>query len=60
MEQADARKAHRHAVFITRIDYVVVADGTARLRDEFHTGTLCAFDVVAEREERVASKGYAA
>ena len=53
MEQTDSSKRHRHTIFITGLDHVVITDGTAWLGDVFHTALICPVDVIAEWEERV-------
>ena len=51
------RKAHHHLIIIARLNHLVVTDRSAWLRDVLHTRTMCTFNVVSEREERVASQG---
>ena len=56
MEQADAGEGHRHVVFVAGLDHVVIANGSARLRDIFHAALMCTLDIVTEREERVRAQ----
>ena len=49
MEQADAGEGHRHVVFVAGLDHVVVANGSARLRNIFHAALMCTLDIVTER-----------
>lgn len=59
VEQTNARECHGDAILVARIDDVVIADRAARLRNKFYTALVCALNVVAEREERVAAHGNA-
>ena len=59
VEQTDARECHGDAILVARIDDVVVADRAARLRNKFYAALVCALNVVAEREKRVAAHGNA-
>ena len=59
MEQADVGHRHSHVVFVTGLDDIVVADGTASLGDVGDTAFVGALDVVAEGEEGVRAKGDA-
>ena len=53
VEQADAGEGHRHVVFVAGLDHVVVANGSARLRNIVHAALMCTLDIVTEREECV-------
>ena len=53
MEQTDACKRHRDAVFIACFDDMVVAHRTSCLSDVFHAALVRTFDVVAEGEEGI-------
>ena len=59
MEEAKACECHCDAVFIARFDNIVIADRAARLCDVRYTASVSAFDVVAEREERIGTERYA-
>ena len=56
MEQAHTGERHGNAVLVRGLDHVVIADGAARLYDVLNAGLACALYVVAEREERIASR----
>ena len=56
VEQADVGHSHRHAVFVSGLDDVVVADGAAGLGDVLHAALAGALDVVAEGEEGVGAE----
>src|SRR5699024_5677450 len=58
MEQANARERHGDAVFVARGDYVVIANGTARLRDIGHAALVRALHVIAKGEERIAAQRH--
>ena len=59
MEQPETGKRHGNAVFIAGFNNIVVTDAAACLSDIFNAAALCAFDIVAEREECVAAERYA-
>ena len=58
VEEADASEGHRDAVLVAGIDDMVVTNGTSCLCDIFYTALVCTFDVVAEGEERIATKTH--
>ena len=60
VEQTNAGERQDHVVFVAGLDDVVVADGTARLRNILHAAAVRALDVVAEREKGVRTQRYAA
>ena len=41
MEQSDSRKRHRHSIFITGRDYIVISHGSTRLCNKVHTTLMC-------------------
>ena len=53
MEQADAGEGHRHVVFVAGLDHVVVANGSARLRNIFHAALMGSLDIIPEWEESI-------
>jgi len=53
MEQSDSCKRHRHIIFVTCADYIVVTNGSSRLRNIFHTAFVSTFDIISKREERI-------
>ena len=55
MEQPYACECHCNAVFVTRVDYMVVTDGAACLCYIVYTALMCPFDIVAEGEEGVGT-----
>ena len=55
MKQADTGKAHSHTVFVARVDYIVVADRTARLRHIFHAALVRPLNIVSKWEEGVGA-----
>lgn len=59
VEQADACERHCDVVLVAGIDYVIVTDGAARLRNVLYAAAVCALNVVAEREECVRAEGNA-
>jgi hypothetical protein len=59
VEQADACKAHGHAVRIAGGYYLIVPHGAAGLRHILHAAAVRPLNVVAEGEEGIAAKGYA-
>ena len=58
MEETDVRHRHRHAVFIRRLDDIVVADGASCLRNVLHTALVGTLNVVAKGEEGVAAERH--
>ena len=59
VEQPQAREAHGYAVAVGDLNYVVVADGAARLGHIGHAGAVRALDVVAKGEERIGAQCHA-
>ena len=53
MEQTKPCKCHRHPVFVTGLDHIVVSHGSARLRDILHTASVRPLNIIPEREERI-------
>ena len=53
MEQTDACKRHRNAVFVAGFNDMVITYRAACLGDVFHAALVRALDVVAEGEESV-------
>ena len=56
VEQSHSGKRHCHVVLIAAFDNNVVSYGAAWLCDVAYAGLLCAFNVVAEREECVGTQ----
>ena len=56
MEQSQAAKRHGDAVFVTGVNHLLVADGTAGLDNGGHAAAVRAFNVIAEGEKRVAAQ----
>ena len=53
VEKSNVRESHCNIVFVASFDDVVVANGTARLRDKINAGLVSAFDIVAEWEKSI-------
>ena len=56
VEQTNSGKCHRHSIFVTCVNYIVITYRTTRLRDKLHAALVRAFDIVAEREKRVGAE----
>ena len=56
MEQPNSRKCHRHVVFITDPDHIVIPHGSARLCDILYAALVCPLNVIAKREECVRAE----
>lgn len=44
-------ECHCDAVFVTRVDHMIVTDGTACLCDIIYAAFVCSFDIVTEGEK---------
>ena len=53
MEQTDACKRHRDAVFVAGFNDMIVTHRASCLGDVFHAALVCTFDVVTEGEEGI-------
>ena len=60
MKEADARHGHGDIIFITGCDNMIITDRAARLRNIGHAAAMSSFDIVAEREKRIAAESHAA
>ena len=56
MKKPQARKYHRHSVFIASSNHIFITGRTAWLENIFHTAFCSAVDAIAEREKRVGAK----
>ena len=56
MEQPQPAKSHGDAVFIAGLDHLLVTDGTAGFDNGGNPAAMCALNIVAEREKRVAAQ----
>lgn len=48
-------ECHCDAVFVTRVDHMIVTDGTACLCDIIYAAFVCSFDIVTEGEKGVGA-----
>ncbi len=55
MEQTDTGKAHHHAIFITCLNNIIVADRAARLSHIFHAALVGPLNIVAKWKECVGT-----
>ena len=53
MEQTDSRKAHHHTILVAGLNDIVIANGSARLGNVFHTALMGTLDIVPEWEESI-------
>ena len=49
-------ECHCDAVFVTRVDHMIVTDGTACLCDIIYAAFVCPFDIVTEGEKGVGAQ----
>ena len=56
VEQSYSCEAHCHAVFVTCLDNIVIADRTTRLCDILDAALVSALDIVAEWEESIRTE----
>ena len=59
VEQTQSAKGHGNAVFVTGVDHLLIADGTAGFHNGRNTAATGALNVVPEGEEGVAAQGNA-
>ena len=59
VEQAHPGKRHHHAIFIARLNHIVITDRAAGLRNIGNAAAMRTFNIIAKREERIAAKRHA-